>query len=285
MAPRGPSALLATKKASFRKQTCHLAIPPIMKQIADFSKIDLFYLLWVKSGIWVNKRCFGVFWTECEVSDLKQRQRTTAMNPRNKIQSLVLPTDDPGDALDCITEYGPCTCEYSHMCHTAPTAQKYGFSLQPTLHFAFLVRLEPSNSMPAAKWPKARKPRKGAWQALKRVKKTKKIYLFLRRSAIFRSLMRVTTKRHGFLHIRAHLVAKGVLGHMGQIPLLGIVLESAKSKKKTIRRREYQCSKSADCSSTIARSGLRPFVIMSATISAVGHMTILMSPFFTWSQI
>ena len=33
-----------------------------------------------------------MFWTKCEVADLKQRQRTTAMDHRNKIQSLVLPT-------------------------------------------------------------------------------------------------------------------------------------------------------------------------------------------------
>ena len=105
-----------------------------------------------KVVFWVKKRCFGVFWTECEVADLKQRQRTTAMDHRNKIQSLVLPTDDPGDAPDCITEYGPCTCEYGRMCHTAPTAQKYGFALQPTLHLAFLVRPEPSKSMPATKY-------------------------------------------------------------------------------------------------------------------------------------
>ena len=36
-APRGPSALLATKNASFGIKTCHLAIPRIMGQkIADF---------------------------------------------------------------------------------------------------------------------------------------------------------------------------------------------------------------------------------------------------------
>ena len=43
---------------------------------------------------------------------------------------------------------------------------------------------------------------------------------FLRKSAfekVFQSLMRGTAKRHGFLHIGAHLVAKGVLGHMRQI--------------------------------------------------------------------
>ena len=41
------------------------------------------------------------------------------MDNRNKIQSLVLPTDGPGDAPDCPTEYAPCTCEYGRMCHTA----------------------------------------------------------------------------------------------------------------------------------------------------------------------
>ena len=41
--------------------------------------------------------------------------------------------------------------------------------------------------------------------------------IFLGKSAIFQSLIRETAKRHGVLHIRAHLVAKGVLGHMRQI--------------------------------------------------------------------
>ena len=45
-APRGPSALLATKKASFGIKTCHLAIPRIMGQkIANFYKISIFYFL------------------------------------------------------------------------------------------------------------------------------------------------------------------------------------------------------------------------------------------------
>ena len=83
------------------------------------------------SSVSVKKRCFGVFWTKCEVADLEQRQRTTALDHRHKMQSLVLPIDDPRDAPDCITEYDPCTCEYGHMCHTAPTAQKYGFSVEP----------------------------------------------------------------------------------------------------------------------------------------------------------
>ena len=33
----------------------------------------------------------------------------------------------------------------------------------------------------------------------------------------FQPLMRGTAKQHGFLHIGANLVAKGVLGQMGQI--------------------------------------------------------------------
>ena len=48
-----------------------------------------------KGMFWVKKRCFVVFWTECEVADLKQRQEITTMDNRNKIHSLVLPTDDP----------------------------------------------------------------------------------------------------------------------------------------------------------------------------------------------
>jgi hypothetical protein len=42
----GPSALLATKNASFGIKTCHLAIPRIMGQkIADFLQISVFYFL------------------------------------------------------------------------------------------------------------------------------------------------------------------------------------------------------------------------------------------------
>ena len=138
----------------------HFAIPLIMgQQLRTFQKHRFFILLLVigqKVGFWVKKWCFRVFWTECEVAGLKQRQRTTTMDDRNKIQSLVLPTDDPGDTPDCMCEYSPCTCECGHMCHTASTAQKYGFSLQPTLHLAFLVRLEAQTSMPATKYGQQR---------------------------------------------------------------------------------------------------------------------------------
>ena len=100
------------------------------KKVRNLKKTIYFFTFYgSRNGILGKKRCFVMFWTGCEVADLKQRQETTSMHHRNKIQSLVLPTDDPGDAPDCITEYGPCTCEHGRMCHTAPTAQKYGFSL------------------------------------------------------------------------------------------------------------------------------------------------------------
>ena len=47
-------------------------------------------------------------------------------------------------------------------------------------------------------------------------KKRSKKY-FLRKFAIFQPLMRGTAKRHGFLIIGTHFVARGVLGHMRQI--------------------------------------------------------------------
>ena len=121
-APRGPSTLLATKKASFGIKTCHLAIPRIMGQeIVNFFKkmIFLFFgLSWVKKWcLGSKKRWFWVFWTGCEVVDLNQGQKTIKMNHRNKIQSLVSPTDDPGDAPDCMCESGPLYLEYGHICH------------------------------------------------------------------------------------------------------------------------------------------------------------------------
>ena len=56
----GPSALLATKKASFGIKTCHLAIPRIMGQkIADFYKISIFFIFLPFMGqkvvFWVKK--------------------------------------------------------------------------------------------------------------------------------------------------------------------------------------------------------------------------------------
>ena len=138
------------------------------------------------------------------------------MNHINKIQSLVSPTDDPGDAPDCMCESGPLYLEYGRMCHAAPTAQKYGFSPEPTLDLAFLVRPKPSKSMPATKYGQQRENRKSHPGGPEKTSKNEKNN-FLGKSAIFQSLIRETAKRHGVLHIRAHLVAKGVLGHMRQI--------------------------------------------------------------------
>ena len=87
-----------------------------------------------KVVFWVKKRCSGVFWTGCEVADLKQRQKIFEMNRRNKIQSLVSPTDNPGDAPDCITEYGSCTCEYGHICHKSANFRS---SVFPEIQVAF----------------------------------------------------------------------------------------------------------------------------------------------------
>ena len=72
--PYGPSALLATKKASFGNKTCRLAIPLIIGQdIADFSKKHRFLLLWVKQGVfWVKNGVFSGVLTECEVANRKQ---------------------------------------------------------------------------------------------------------------------------------------------------------------------------------------------------------------------
>ena len=48
-------------------------------------KILFFTLYGSKSGILgQKKRCLGVFWTECEVADLKQRQKTTAMATKTR---------------------------------------------------------------------------------------------------------------------------------------------------------------------------------------------------------
>ena len=58
-APRGPSALLATKKSWFGIKTCHLAIPRIMGQKNADLKNRFFNLYGSKSGI-LNQKT--VFW-------------------------------------------------------------------------------------------------------------------------------------------------------------------------------------------------------------------------------
>ena len=151
-----PKCAFGDQKGLIRSKDMPFGIPPYHgTKNCRVLKISIFYLFLPFVGqkvvFWVKKWCFWVFWTGCEVSDLKERHKTTSMDHGNKIQSLVLPTDGPGDTPDCITEYGPYTCEYGRMCSTAPTAEKNGVSPEPTLHLAFLVRPEPSKSMPATK--------------------------------------------------------------------------------------------------------------------------------------
>ena len=156
-----------------------------------------------------------MFCTGCEVADLNQGQKTIKMNHRNKIQSLVSPTDDPGDAPDCMCESGPLYLEYGHICHKSANFSKYGFSAEPKLNFVTLVLLKPPKSMPASKYGQQRENGKKSPKPKKNGQKMKKY--FLRKSAIFQPLMRGTAKQHGFLHIGANLVAKRALGQMGQI--------------------------------------------------------------------
>ena len=86
-------------------------------------------------------------------------------------------------------------------------ARKYGVSLEPSVHLAFLVQPKQPISMPAPKYDQQRANRgKHALWVLKKG--------LFEEGAIFLSLMGETTKRHGFLYIGAHLAAKGVLGHM-----------------------------------------------------------------------
>ena len=125
-----------SKKASFGKKTCRLAIPLITGQkVADLSKVSIFYflpLMGQKGVFWVKKRCFWVLRTECEGADLQQRQGTTTVDHRNKIQSLILPTDDPGDAPDCSTEYGLLRVNMAIHAVNQPFLQNKGFSCSPS---------------------------------------------------------------------------------------------------------------------------------------------------------
>ena len=73
-----------------------------------------------------------MFWTGCEVADLNQGQKTIKMNHRNKIQSLVSPTDDPGDASDCMCESGPLYMEYGISAINRPIFQSMGFPRNPS---------------------------------------------------------------------------------------------------------------------------------------------------------
>ena len=155
-----------------------------------------------------------MFWTGCEVADLNQGQKTIKMNHRNKIQSLVSPTDDPGDAPDCITESGPCIWNMAISAINQPIFQN---KVSPATQAGFSLpgAAETAKKHASLKiWPTARKRQKNQ-QKQKNGQKNGKI--FLRKPAIFQPLMRGTARQHGFLRIGANLVAKRALGQMGQI--------------------------------------------------------------------
>jgi hypothetical protein len=126
-------------------------------------------VFWVKNG---GFECFGP--GVRYVADLNQRQKTIKMNHGNKIQSLVSPADDPGDAPDCMCESGPCTCEYGHICHKSANFSKYGFSLKSKLDFVTLVLLIPAKSMPASKYGQQRENGKKSPKPKKMVKNERK---------------------------------------------------------------------------------------------------------------
>ena len=131
LAPCGPSALLATKKASFGIKTCRLAIRNEMRN-SKKQFIHLLAFMGQRVEFWVKKWCFGVFWTGCEIADLKQRQKIFKMNYRNKIQWLVSPTDDPGDAPDCMCEYGPVPVNMAISAINRPIFRSMGFPSNPS---------------------------------------------------------------------------------------------------------------------------------------------------------
>ena len=145
LTPCGPSALLATTKASFEKKRHAVWQSPLSwNEKCGPLKVNQFFVpfmgqkvvFWSKQTAFCqNKRRFGVFWTKFEVADLKQRQRATAMDRRNKIQSVVLPTDDPGNAPDCIPEYGLCTCEYGRI-HVTYSADQFNIRVSPAAQAA-----------------------------------------------------------------------------------------------------------------------------------------------------
>ena len=150
-----PKYAFGDQKCLIRKKDMPFGNPPhhgtkncgLLKKYRFFL---FFHLSWVKKWCFGSKkRWFGVFWTGCEVADLNQGQKTIKMNHRNKIQSLVSPTDDPGDAPDCMCESGPLYLEYGHICHKSANFSKYGFSVEPKLNFVILVLLKPPKSMPA----------------------------------------------------------------------------------------------------------------------------------------
>ena len=127
-------------------------------------------------------------WTECEVADLKQRQEITTPDRRNKIQLLILPTDDPGDAPDWITEYGPVPVNMAVCAIQHQALKSMGFSSNPSCIWPPLVRLELKNSIPATKYGHQHANRK-KHPPLRPLKKVGEKYPVLRKSAFICPMM------------------------------------------------------------------------------------------------
>ena len=183
--PIWPKHAFGDQKGLIRKKDMPFGdSPDHAKMFANFSKnrFIIFSFLSEEAGFGSKSGVLGCFWPGCEVADLKQRQVIT-LDHRNKIQSFVLPAVDPGKAPNCITEYGHCTCEHGHICHTAPTAQKYGFFLTntqaalPGRGWDRKVAYQPRNMTTSAEIAKVSPvgPKRGA----------KKQICFLRKFAIF----------------------------------------------------------------------------------------------------
>ena len=122
------------------KKTCHLTIPLIMEQKnAEFIKKMHYYF---PSFHWSKKWCSGLFWTKREVADLKERQKTTAMDTppasccRLPIRPVLPPAQGPG-ALAC-----PCPPSNlrPHGQMACPSAQKPQGCAAHLLSEAFLLR-------------------------------------------------------------------------------------------------------------------------------------------------
>ena len=136
--PHMAQVRFATKKAHLEKKIMPFGNSQSWdKKLRTFPKYRFsyfkFYASKGKRGCFGSKkRCFRVFWTECEGADPKQRQGITTMVHRNKIQSLVLPVYDPGDAPDCITEYGPLPVNMAIYAVNQPIFRTSGFPCKPS---------------------------------------------------------------------------------------------------------------------------------------------------------
>ena len=135
--PMWPKCAFGDQKCLIRNKDMLFGNPPHHGTkncgLNEKNRFLIFCLSWVKKWCFGSKkRWFGVFWTGREVADLNQGQKTIKMDHRNKIQSLVPPTDDPGDAPDCMCESGPCTWDMACLLYTSPSPRDRTRSRMPS---------------------------------------------------------------------------------------------------------------------------------------------------------